>query len=109
MLRKLHLIADQMIRRDRRKQSQSRIEYLDAMLQKTLNPDHRKGITHLLMQQEHLQMLANLNEAYAAILVEPASASPHTVRPHKVLSLFVGGLIGMILVMSFIAVGRQKS
>lgn len=103
MLRKLHLIADQMIRRDRRKQSQSRIEYLDGMLQKTLNPDHRKGITHLLMQQEHIQMLANLNEAYAAILVEPASASPQTVRPHKILTVLAGGLIGFIVVLPFIS------
>lgn len=97
MLRKLHLVADQMIRRDRRRQSQSRIEYLDNMLQKTINPDHRKGITNLLMQQEHIQMLANLNEAYAAIMVEPASASPKPTWPNKPLSYLIGALIGMMV------------
>lgn len=97
MLRKLHLVADQMIRRDRRKQSQSRIDYLRDMLQKTINPDHRKGITNLLMQQEHIQMLANLNEAYSAITVEPASASPKPTWPNKPLSYFIGALIGMML------------
>lgn len=97
MLRKLHLVADQMIRRDRRRQSQSRIEYLENMLQKTINPDHRKGITNLLMQQEHIQMLANLNEAYAAIMVEPASASPKTTWPNKPLSYLVGALMGMMI------------
>jgi len=97
MLRKLHLVADQMIRRDRRRQSQSRIEYLENMLQKTINPDHRKGITNLLMQQEHIQMLANLNEAYAAIMVEPASSSPKPTWPNKPMSYLIGALIGMML------------
>ncbi len=97
MLRKLHLVADQMIRRDRRQQSQSRIEYLQNMLKKTINPDHRKGITNLLMQQEHIQMLANLNEAYSAIIVEPASASPKPTWPNPLFSYLVGAFIGMVM------------
>lgn len=100
-LRKIHLVADQMIRRDRRRQSQSRIEYLQNALNKTLNPDHRKGITNLLMQQEHVQMLANLDEAYAAIIVEPASAAPKPTWPNKpfVLGVFLllGAMIGFII------------
>jgi hypothetical protein len=96
MLRKLHLVADQMIRRDRRRQSQSRIEYLENALQKTINPDHRKGITNLLMQQEHVQMLANLDEAYAAIIVEPASSSPKPTWPNKPLVLSVFLLLGVL-------------
>lgn len=94
LLRKLHLVADQMIRRDRRRQSQSRIEYLQNALDKTLNPDHRRGITNLLMQQEHVQMLANLDEAYAAIIVEPASHSPKPTWPNRPLVLGVFILIG---------------
>ncbi len=97
LLRKLHLVADQMIRRDRRRQSQSRIEYLENSLRKTTNPDHRKGITNLLMQQEHVQMLANLDEAYAAIVVEPASASPRPVWPNDVLIYTVAALLGLLL------------
>jgi hypothetical protein len=96
MLRKIHLVADQMIRRDRRRQSQSRIEYLENALQKTMNPDHRKGITNLLMQQEHIQMLANLDEAYAAIIVEPASSSPKPTWPNKPLVLGVLLLLGAL-------------
>lgn len=97
-LRKIHLVADQLIRRDRRQQSQSRINYLQNTLQKTVNPDHRKGITDLLMQQEHIQMLANLDEPYAAIVVEPPSSTPKPVWPDKSLffGLFIllGGMIG---------------
>lgn len=96
MLRKIHLVADQMIRRDRRRQSQSRIEYLDNSLRKTNNPDHRKGITNLLMQQEHVQMLANLDEAYAAIVVEPASSSPKPTWPNKPLILFISSFLGLL-------------
>ena len=101
MLRKIHLVADQMIRRDRRQQSQSRIEYLENSMKKTLNPDHRKVITNLLMQQEHVQMLANLDEAYAAIVVEPSSHSPEPVWPNKLFTyfaaLFCGFFIGFMM------------
>ena len=96
MLRKLHLVADQMIRRDRRRQSQSRIEYLENALHKAVNPDHRKGITNLLMQQEHVKMLANLDEAYAAIIVEPASSSPKPTWPNKPLLFGVFLLLGAL-------------
>ncbi len=100
-LRKIHLVADQLIRRDRRRQSQSRIEYLQDTLQKTVNPDHRKGIANLLMQQEHIQMLANLDEPYAAIVVEPATSMPKPVWPDKLLLFaafaLVGGFIGFIV------------
>lgn len=97
-LRKIHLVADQLIRRDRRQQSQSRIKYLQSTLQKTANPDHRRGITDLLMQQEHIQMLANLDEPYAAIVVESPSSTPKPVWPDKTLlfAIFVclGGTTG---------------
>ncbi|HPF79236.1 MAG TPA: Wzz/FepE/Etk N-terminal domain-containing protein [Alphaproteobacteria bacterium] len=96
LLRKLHLVADQMIRRDRRQQSQSRIEYLENVLRRTNNPDHRKGVTNLIMQQEHIQMLANLDEPYAAIVVEPASASPKPTWPNKPLIWFVFSAIGLM-------------
>ncbi|PZQ43502.1 MAG: hypothetical protein DI551_12035 [Micavibrio aeruginosavorus] len=93
-LRKIHLVADQLIRRDRRRGAESRIKYLESTLQKTANPDHRRGIADLLMQQEHIQMLANLDEPYAAIVVEPPSSSSKPVWPDKALLLAVFALIG---------------
>lgn len=93
-LRKAHLVADQLIRRDRRRQSESRIQYLEEALQKTANPDHRRGIANLLMQQEHIQMLANLDEPYAAIVVEPPASSPKPVWPAKILLLAVFAAVG---------------
>lgn len=96
VLRKLHLVADQMIRRDRRRDSQARIDYLQKMLAKTNHPDHRKGITNLLMQQEHIQMLANLDEPYAAIVVEPPAASPRPAWPRPALIFPAAVLSGML-------------
>lgn len=93
-LRKIHLVADQLIRRDRRRQSESRIKYLESTLQKTMNPDHRRGIANLLMQQEHIQMLANLDEPYAAIVVEPPASTPKPVWPAKTLLLLVSAIVG---------------
>lgn len=97
LLRKLHLIADQMIRRDRREQSQSRIAYLSRTLETARNPDHRKMITNLLMQQEYVQMLANLDEDYAAIIVEPPNTSPKPVYPNKTLLFSVAIFLGLFL------------
>lgn len=96
-LRKAHLVADQMIRRDRRRMAQARIDYLSASLEKTANPDHRRIITGLLMQQEHILMLANLDEPYAAIIVEPASASAKPVWPDKPMTIAGFALIGAML------------
>lgn len=96
-LRKIHLVADQLIRRDRRRQSENRILYLQDSLQRTVNPDHRKGITNLLMQQEHIRMLANLDEPYAAIMVEPPATAPRPVWPNKPLLIAVFSLIGALL------------
>ena len=107
-LRKLHLVADQMIRRDRRRQSQSRIEYLENSLKHTSNPDLRKGITNLLMQQEHVQMLANLDEAYAAIIVEPASSSPRPTWPNETIVFGLFGIMGMVLGFLFSVIRRKK-
>jgi hypothetical protein len=95
-LRKLHLVSDQLIRRDRRRQSESRITYLEDTLRKAVNPDHRKVITNLLMQQEHIRMLANLDEAYAAIVVEAPSSTPRPVWPNKSLIFALSGILGIM-------------
>lgn len=112
LLRKIHLVADQMIRRDRRRQSQSRIDYLQAALERTPHPEHKKIITALLMQQEHVQMLANLDEPYAAIVVEPAAVGPEPARPDPVLvvpaALFAGLLAGYGLWAAFGGGRRER-
>ena len=97
LLRKIHLVADQMIRRDRRRQSQNRIDYLKQSLARTDNLEHRKVITNLLMQQEHIQMLANLNEDYAAIVVEPAFSTPKPNWPNYYAVWFIATLMGLFL------------
>lgn len=94
LLRKLHLVADQMIRRDRRRQSEARIAYLQDQLIDTVNPDHRRGIADLLTQQEHVKMLANLDEPYAAIVVEPPAASAKPVWPNGMLLIAVMMMLG---------------
>jgi len=101
MLRKIHLVSDQIIRRDRKSQSQSRIDYLKTSLNNNANPDHRRGITNLLMQQEHIQMLVNLDEPYAAIVVEPAftKPAPHWPNPMMIwiFTILGGAVIGYVI------------
>ncbi len=95
-LRKIHLVADQMIRRDRRRMAQTRIKYLTQSLEKNTNPDHRRIITGLLMQQEHILMLANLDEPYAAIIVEPAASSAQPAWPDTPMTVGGFALIGAL-------------
>jgi len=97
LLRKIHLVSDQLIRRDRRRQSGSRIQYLQKTLAKNTHPDHRKIITNLLMQQEHIQMLANLDEPYAAIVVEPAASSPRPVWPNAYVVMSLSVILGLVI------------
>ncbi|MEM6781501.1 MAG: Wzz/FepE/Etk N-terminal domain-containing protein [Pseudomonadota bacterium] len=107
-LRKIHLVSDQLIRRDRKIQSKNRIGYLEEALDTTRHPDHRKIITNLLMQQEHVQMLANLDEAYAAIVVEPAATGPKPDWPNPYLFYPAGLLIGAFLGFVFGSVLRAR-
>jgi hypothetical protein len=110
MLRKIHLVADQLIRRDRRKQSQARVAYLETSLSKTVQPEHRRGITALLLQQEHVLMLANLDEPYSAIVVEPAAsaARPSWPAAYLVVPAFVlAGLVFGMLAGVFKQRGRR--
>lgn len=97
LLRKVHLVSDQLIRRDRRRQSETRIDYLQGALQKTINPDHRKGIANLLVQQEHIKMLANLDEPYAAIVVEPSASAPKPVWPNKPVIIIIFVMMGAVI------------
>ncbi|MEM7650723.1 MAG: hypothetical protein AAF204_01415 [Pseudomonadota bacterium] len=99
-LQRLHNVADGLIRHGMRKDVNERIAYLNAAIGETLNPDNRRIITELLMEQERLKMLVSIDQPYAASVVVPSSASVKTRWPDAALvyTLFtaLGALVGYL-------------
>lgn len=101
LLNKIYAQTDGMIRSDVTAQAKARAAYLQDMLGKVNNPDHRRALTALLMEQEHIQMIMGANEPYAAIIAEAPSVSVKAWWPRKSLILagfvFAGMVVGFAL------------
>jgi uncharacterized protein involved in exopolysaccharide biosynthesis len=96
-LARLQEVDDALIRRSIRTEAAERVRYLQKSSAALANPDHRRGLTSLLMEQERLLMLASLDQPYAATIVEPAASSYRPVWPSRALVLAAFILSGAIL------------
>lgn len=94
-------VADLLIRSKVREEAQIRVDYLQQESTKTINPDHRRALTSLLLDEERLLMLASIDQPYAANIIEPPVASRQTVWPDAMLIMpilmFLGTLAGFLL------------
>ncbi len=97
MLRRLHEETDNIIREEIRGKTNSREAYLRDALSKINHPDHRRAMTSLLMEQEHVRMILAMNEPFSAIIAEPPSAgvSPYWPRKKIVFPAFI--FAGMVV------------
>ncbi|MBK9586496.1 MAG: hypothetical protein KA099_07640 [Alphaproteobacteria bacterium] len=97
LIERVHQITDTLIRQTLRLETQERIAYLHESLSKTVNPEHRRALADLLMEQERLKMLVSMDQPYAASIVEPASSGvkPDWPHPRFVFPTFI--LIGFFL------------
>jgi LPS O-antigen subunit length determinant protein (WzzB/FepE family) len=107
LLTRLQQIGDGMIREDVRTTAENRAQYLEKELETTANPDHRRALTALLMEQEHVRMLLSIDEPFAAMIAEPAAASPKPDRPRKSLLVASFMMIGAFLGYALHAVRRR--
>ncbi|PZP53940.1 MAG: hypothetical protein DI586_10470 [Micavibrio aeruginosavorus] len=96
-LRHLHKVADEMIRNDARRQTETRIAYLQKALREVQNPEHRKALTDQLMLEERQMMVISMDQPFAAEIIEPSSASSKPVWPRWGIVLPVCILIGAFL------------
>lgn len=85
----MHMVSDALIRRTIKEEAKARAAYLKAAVAETENPEHKRSLTTLLLEQERLLMLASLDQPYAAAIVEPAAVSFKPVWPDPAL-LFAG-------------------
>ncbi|MCB1652261.1 MAG: hypothetical protein KDI46_09430 [Alphaproteobacteria bacterium] len=80
-LRRLHDVTDGLIRHAVRYNVNERIAYLQEALGKMPNPDNKRALTDLLLEQERLKMLVSIDQPYAAALIEPPAASARPLWP----------------------------
>lgn len=100
MVRRVHRITDEMIRASILVETNQRIDYLNKALAKASNPDHKRTLVDLMMEQERLKMMVSLDQAYAAAIIEPPYVLFRTRWPDKyvfyLMFVFVGLSLGYI-------------
>lgn len=97
LLEALYNQTDGYIREEIKSKTADRIVWLRATMQKTADPDHRRMLTSLLMEQEQVAMILALNEPYAAVVSEPPSVSAKPVWPDARMIFPALGLIGSFI------------
>lgn len=106
-LARLQETDDSLIRRNLRNEAAARVDYLEKASTAIANPDHRRGLTDLLMEQERILMLTSLDQPYAAAVFEPAAASASPEWPKRVPTLAAFMLAGTIF--GFVIYGLRRS
>lgn len=101
LLHSLHRVTDDLIHSNARQEAVDRVAYLQQQSEHTINPEHRRAITSLLMEQERVLMLASIDQPFAASVVEPPAGSQRTHWPDALMIvpvlMFAGALIGFML------------
>lgn len=97
MITRIHRISDEIIRRQILQETNGRIAYLNKAMERTVNPEHRRNMTELLMEQERLKMLVSLDQPFAATIIERAfvSAKPYWPDPYVIYPVFIA--IGLFM------------
>ncbi|MFK7840475.1 MAG: hypothetical protein AB8B83_09135 [Bdellovibrionales bacterium] len=96
-VQQIHRVTDQLIRTELRDQVNERIAYLERVIAKTINPEQRRIMTSLLLEQERTRMLVSMDAPVAARIIDPVAVSSRAVWPN--LAFIYSGfcLIGLIL------------
>ena len=105
-LQQIHRVSDQIIRADMRKSVDGRIVYLERESAKVMNPEHRRIMTDLLMEQERARMVVLMDEPVAANIIEGAAVNARPVWPNGYLVL--GGFSVLGLMMGYLAFGVMQ-
>lgn len=96
-LQKLYTKTDGLIQNDVRSKTVSRAAYLQQAIKETSHPDHKRALTSLLMEQEHIRMILDMDEPFAALVIEPPSAADKPAWPRQAVIWPVFILLGAFL------------
>ncbi len=101
MVGRVHRIADEIIRARVLKETSQRIDYLQQALQGAQNPDHKRSLTALLMEQERARMMVSMDQPFSARVIEfpHVSANPKWPDPYFIYPVFllVGAFLGFVV------------
>lgn len=108
LLTRLYAESDHLIRAEVAEKARNRAAYLKDMLDRINHPDHRRALTSLLMEQEHILMILAMDEPFSAIIAEPPSVSVKPQWPRK--SMILAGFIfaGMVLGYAVRGIARAR-
>ena len=96
-VQQIHRISDQLIRSELRGQIDERIGYLERVIAKTNNPEQRRIVTNLLLEQERALMMVSMDAPVAAAVIEPVASGVRAVWPDAGLLYGGVGLVGLLL------------
>lgn len=111
-LQRLHAITDGLLRRDMRVQIDDRIKYLNKAMAETYNPEHKRALADLLLEQQRMKMMVSIDGNYAANIVVPAAVQPRAQWPDAALAYtlipLIGALLGFFVFSVFAAVRSNR-
>ena len=96
-VQKVHRVTDQLIRAEMRSDVDQRIGYLERVIAKTNNPEQRRIVTNLLLEQERARMMVSMDAPVAASVIEPVVTSVKTVWPNAAFVYSGFGLAGLLV------------
>lgn len=101
LLTLVHGMTDEHIRRAVLNDTNERITYLNDAMSRSVNPEHRRTLAALMMEQERIRMMVSLDQPFSASVVEPAFASARPRWPDSYVIypvfIFVGLLLGFVV------------
>jgi len=97
---------DARIRAGAKESAAARIAYLEETLGRTANADHRRVLAGLLMEQEHIHMLATMPEPFAARVIEPPAVDARKVWPRTLPSVLIFAVLGAGAGFALFAIAR---
>ena len=77
--------------------SRKRVGYLEQELAKTTLQDMRTVLYNILESEKQKAMLANVNEDFALVVIDPAVAPEGRAKPNRKLIVALGGVCGVFL------------
>lgn len=106
-LQRIYDVTDNLIKEDIRSKTETRASYLAKTLADARHPDHKRALTSLLMEQEHLHMILAMDEPFAALIAEAPAAGPKPEKPRKAIVLSIFMFLGLFTGYTTFAIRRS--
>ena len=90
------------------REAERNIDYLNQQAAKTNVVEVKEGIYSLLLREINREMLARGSQEYALKVIDPAVPPEKPSSPHKLLWIFVGGVLGLFASLGMVIIAADK-